>query len=208
MKLLTIIALFLSGLFGSQTHRIEERDPINPGIKELLLLGDSVMAGIARSEQGKNYLARQNSYIFGAVGCQRISAVGCTKSSKLSSLDLLKLNSGFFKEAVVVATGYNDYNNASIFRKKVQEICSEANRQGVPVFWLTYREAGNVEKKSKIFYNVLLAEASKNPSLRIIDWNRYSSDSKGWFAGDEIHLQGVGPLKMAQLIAESINANH
>ena len=149
MKILASLVLFLAGTIAPPGHRFEDRDPTNPGLKEVLLLGDSVMAGIARSRQGKDYLSKHHSYIFGAVGCQRISTIGCTKSSKMSALEILKLNSGMFKTALVISTGYNDFNNASIFRKNVYGICAEANRQGVLVFWITYREAGNVEKNPK-----------------------------------------------------------
>jgi hypothetical protein len=49
-------------------------------------------------------------------------------------------------------------------------------------------------------------ESSRIENLRIIDWNSYSADFKGWFAGDEIHLQGIGPLKMAQFISDAIDS--
>jgi hypothetical protein len=185
---------------------MDDRDPINPGLKEVLLLGDSVMAGIGRSGQGKDYLARHHSYIFGAVGCQRLVTVGCTKSSKLSALEILKLNSGFFTKAVVVSTGYNDYNNATLFRTNIHKICLEAKKQGVSVYWLTYREKGNVTKKSRIFNNVLDSEAMIDNNLHIIDWNSFSSENKGWFSGDEIHLQGIGPLQMAKIISDSLSS--
>ena len=206
MKILASIVLLLAGTIAPSGDRFDDRDPTNPGIKEVLLLGDSVMAGIARSQQGKDYLSKHHSYIFGAVGCQRISTIGCTKSSKMSALEILKLNSGMFKNALVISTGYNDFNNASIFRKNVYEICAEAKKQEVLVFWLTYREAGNVEKKSKAFNQVLNTESSRIENLRIIDWNSFSTDSKGWFAGDKIHLQGIGPLKMAQFISDAIDS--
>lgn len=206
MKIIAILSIFLAGVFGSNDHRITDRDPINPGLKEVLLLGDSVMAGIGQSAQGKDYLARNHNYIFGAVGCQRLTTVGCTESSKLSSLEILKLNSGSFTKAVVVSTGYNDYNNSDLFLKNIRAICFEAKLQGVSVYWLTYREKGNVKKKSKIFNNVLEAESLINKNLHIVDWNSLSSQNKGWFSGDDIHLQGIGQLKMAQIISDAINA--
>jgi hypothetical protein len=204
MKLLFIFSLLFAGSLGPNYNKIADRDPTNPGLKEVLLLGDSVMAGIGRSKQGMDYLAKHHSYIFGAVGCQRLATTGCTKSSKLSALEILKMNSRSFTKAVVVSTGYNDYNNANLFRTYVREICLEAKKQGVSVYWLTYREKGNVMKKSRSYNKVLDSEASNNPDLHIIDWNLISSDKKGWFSGDEIHLQGVGPLKMAQIISDSL----
>lgn len=67
IRIAAIFFLLLSTGLRTNEHRMDDRDPINPGLKEVLLLGDSVMAGIGRSGQGKQYLARHHSYIFGAV---------------------------------------------------------------------------------------------------------------------------------------------
>ena len=181
-----------------------DRDPTNPGLKEVLFVGDSVMAGIERSDQGMKLLSRNFTFAFAAKGCQRLTLPGCTNSSKKSSFELLKQNNGLITKVVVVATGYNEFNNSTAFRRDVIRICNEAKRQGIQVLWLTYREAGNVEKKSRAFNIVLHEVAIIQGNLEIIDWNLYSKGHSDWFAEDDVHLSGIGPLKMAKMIAERL----
>lgn len=172
--------------------------------KEVLLVGDSVMAMLGSNSAGLKLLGRKHPFIFKAVGCQRLMNKGCTKSSKASSLKLLKANRGMYSKVVVVASGYNDVNDSS-FSRAVAAICTEAGSQGVIVLWLTYREEGNVKKKS-ISYNLQLHYFSRSISnLRLLDWNKISEGRDSWFTTDEIHMQGAGALEMAKAIALAID---
>lgn len=172
--------------------------------KEVLLVGDSVMARLASNSAGLKLLGRKHPFIFKAVGCQRLINMGCTKSSKASSLKLLKANRGMYSKVVVVATGYNDFNDSS-FSRAVEAICTEAVRQGVVVLWLTYREEGVVKTKS-ISYNLQLYYFARSISnLRLLDWNKISKGRDSWFTTDEIHMQSSGALEMAKAIAFAID---
>ena len=202
MKTLSILTLVFSLASGGHSHIPSDRDPTNPGLKQVLLLGDSVMAGIGKSEQGMKYLRNHHSINFQAVGCQRLEAVGCTKSSKKSALEILRTNAGLFTEFVVIATGYNEFNNAKVFSETVMDFCEESEKQGVQLVWLTYRASGNVTSKAHAFNKILVSSTGVCKTLNILDWNALSEGKKEWFAGDEVHLRGVGPLKMAQFISD------
>ena len=175
-----------------------------PSGKEVLLVGDSVMAVLASNSEGLKLLGRKHPFIFNAVGCQRLISFGCTKSSKASSLKLLKANRGMYTKVVVVASGYNDFNDNS-FARAVTAICNEAARQGVVVLWLTYREEGVVKTKS-ISYNLQLHYFSQSiPNLRLLDWNKLSKGRDAWFTTDKIYMQGTGAFEMARAIALAID---
>ena len=206
MKTLIIISMVLSLSKTSALHDPQDKDPINPGMKQVLLLGDSVMAGISRSEQGMKYLRTNHRVIFKAIGCQRLESIGCTKGSKQSAFEILQSNAGLFTEAVVVSTGYNEFDNSKAFRITVKKFCDEAERQDVHIVWLTYREAGNVKKKAEGFNRVLNDQLNVCRNLKILNWNLLSADKKGWFAGDGVHLGGLGPLKMAQIVSDFLNS--
>lgn len=206
MKIFVIITMVVSLSNGTLLQEPRDKEPTDPGLKQVLLLGDSVMAGIGRSDQGMKYLETNFRVIFKAIGCQRLEAIGCTKSSVQSAFEILKSNAGLFTKAVVVSTGYNEFDNSKAFRKTVLDFCGEASRQGVQIVWLTYREAGNVKKKAEGFNKILNAQVDTCKNLKILDWNALSKGKKGWFAGDEVHLQGVGPLKMAQFIADFVDS--
>jgi hypothetical protein len=175
----------------------------SPG-KEVLLVGDSVMARLGSNSAGLKLLGRKHPFIFKAVSCQRLISNGCTENSKASSLKLLKANRGLYSKVVVVASGYNDLNDSS-FARAVEAICNEADRQGVVVLWLTYREVGNVKVKS-VSYNLQLRYFSRSISnLRLLDWNKISNGHDSWFESDEIHMGSTGALEMAKAIAFAID---
>ncbi|MEO8162942.1 MAG: hypothetical protein ABI590_04095 [Ilumatobacteraceae bacterium] len=199
-----IAALVFLASFSFQSASVPVPNTASSG-KEVLLVGDSVMARIASNNPGLKLLGRKHPFIFSALGCQRLIQKGCTESSRASSLRLVKANRGKYTKVVVVATGYNDYNDSS-FSKAVSAICNEALRQGVLVLWLTYREEGNVKAKS-ISYNLQLRYFSHSISnLRLLDWNKISKGRDSWFTTDKIHMQSDGAFEMAKAIAFAIDS--
>lgn len=172
--------------------------------KEVLLVGDSVLAVLGSNSAGLNLLGRKHPFIFKAVSCQRLIHRGCTESSRKSSLNLLRANRGKYSKVVVVASGYNDFNDNS-FSKAVTAICNEAVRQGVVVLWLTYREEGNVKTKA-VSFNLQLHYFTRSISnLRLLDWHKISKGRDSWFTTDKIHMQSTGALEMAKAIAFAID---
>jgi hypothetical protein len=194
------IALALTGstALGPLPSQPLER---NSTSSDIILLGDSVMAGMSRSEQGKAYLGMRFRYIFGAVGCQRLLAEGCMEMSKESAFDYFQRSIKRVNRAVVIATGYNDYNSSSMFRQAITRFTTAAERHGIIVVWLTYMERGNVKLKARNFNAVLREQDKRIENLYVLDWNRMSAKQADWYAADGVHLRGIGPLKMSQAIA-------
>jgi len=198
--LIALVFLFTSSF---PSIRDQASDPALPS-KEALLVGDSVMAILAFNSAGLKLLDRKHPFIFKAMSCQRLIVEGCTKRAKSSSLALLKANRGKFTKVVVVASGYNDFDNNS-FSRAVAAMCTEATRQDVFVLWLTYREEGNVKRKA-ISYNAQLHQFSNSvPNLRLLDWNEISKGHDTWFTADKIHMYGTGAFEMAKAIASAID---
>lgn len=173
--------------------------------KEALLLGDSVLATLGWSNEGLQLLERRHPFILRAVSCQRLVTEGCTGRSKTSALRIMRQERGRFSRAVVVSTGYNDYNDGR-FAQAVRRFHEEALAQGVWLVWVNYREAGNVRDKSTAFNATLRRLQPELPRLVIIDWNEMSRGQRTWWGPDQVHLYGEGAVAMARAIADAISA--
>lgn len=171
--------------------------------KEALLLGDSVLASLGWSNQGLALLEDRHPFILRAVSCQRLVTEGCTGRSSTSALRIMRKERGRFTRAVVVATGYNDYNDGR-FPAAVRRFHEEAVAQGVWLVWVNYREAGNVRDKSKVFNATLNRLQTELPRLVIVDWNELSRGRRSWWGPDQVHLYDEGAVAMARAIADAL----
>lgn len=171
--------------------------------KEVLIVGDSVMAILLFNDAALTLLNRQHPFLLRTVTCQRLILMGCKPHAKESSLKIFKINKGKFSRVIVVGTGYNDRDDAN-FARAVHEISSEAKTQGVLVLWLTYRQAGNVRMKSLSFNRQLFRLAEKIDNLHILDWNELSTGRSEWFTADSVHMNATGGLALAKAISTAI----
>ncbi len=175
-----------------------------PVQKEALLVGDSVMSILARTNDALTLLEREHPFLLRSVPCQRLIFVGCTPFAKDSSLKILQMNKGKFSNVVVVSTGYNDLDDAN-FARAVREITSEAKLQDVEVLWLTYRQAGNVRMKSVSYNRQLFDLAKKIDNLHILRWCDISNGHPEWFTADSVHMNATGGLELAKAISAAID---
>lgn len=173
--------------------------------KEALLLGDSVLATLGWSNEGLRLLENRHPFILRAVSCQRLVTEGCTGRARTSALRIMRQERGRFTKAVVVATGYNDYNDGR-FPQAVRRFHEEAVKQGVWLVWVNYREAGNVRDKSTVFNATLVRLQSALPRLVVVDWNGLSNGQRTWWGPDQVHLYDEGAVAMARAIADAISA--
>jgi len=173
--------------------------------KDALLLGDSVLATLGWSNEGLRLLEDRHPFILRAVSCQRLVTEGCTGRSRSSALRIMRQERGRFTRAVVVATGYNDYNDGR-FPQAVRRFHEEAVAQGVWLVWVNYREAGNVRDKSAVFNATLRRLQPELPRLVVVDWNDLSRGQRSWWGPDQIHLYDEGAVAMARAIADAISA--
>lgn len=176
----------------------------SPTVKEILLLGDSVLAILKYSDTGLELLRNQHPFLLRTVPCQRLDSFGCTKESRSSALRILKQERGQFDRVVVVATGYNDYQGLS-FEKSVRAITAEAASQGLDVMWLTYKIGGNVKEKSRVFNQMLFGLANEIQNLTIMDWNFISAGHPEYFRSDGIHMTDFGGVEIARAISEALD---
>lgn len=180
---------------------------------EALLVGDSVMAGMAQSYglPSRQLLAARHSFILDAKGCRRLIAPSCSIGSNpppSTALFVVKANAGNYQRALVVAAGYNDSTTGtSGVGAAVDTLVAEAAKQGVGhVIWLTYREAGPSAARFRAHNNVLRQKLAVHPQLRLADWaGRSAGLPSSWFSSDGIHLGVEATKAMADLIADALD---
>jgi hypothetical protein len=183
------------------------------------LIGDSTMAGMAwNSTTGndpRDIVGNAYRLTFDAESCRRLVVGSCRGRfgyTPMSVLPLMKTTlAGRLGEAMVVMAGYDD----SSITNAVDLVMAEAEAQGVTrVFWLTYRTntayvlPGGLAARNLYgsHNNELAAAAQRHPSLRILDWNGYTTNQPSWFAGDGIHLSLAGAVGLATFIKNALDA--
>jgi hypothetical protein len=180
---------------------------------EALLVGDSVMAGMAQSYglPARQLLAARHSFILDAKGCRRLIAPSCSIGSSpppSTALAVVKAYAGSYQRALVVAAGYNDSTTGTTgVGAAVDALVAEASKQGVGyVIWLTYREAGPSASRFRAHNNVLRQKLAVHPQLRLADWaGRSAAMPSSWFSTDGIHLGVEATKAMADLIADTLD---
>jgi hypothetical protein len=185
------------------------------GTVEALLIGDSVMNGMAQSygAASRAALAARHSFILDTAGCRRLIAPSCSippSPPPTNALTVLRARAGQYSRALVIGAGYNDPSSGSVgMGAAVDTLIAEAHKQGIRnVIWLTYREAGSASNVSRFRASnaVLRAKAAAYPELRLADWaGRSASMPTSWFSGDGIHLGSQATLAMADLIADTLD---
>ena len=203
VRLKLIIAFVVSLGFLEATIVIAGASDEQGGRAKVLIIGDSVFDAFDHVASARQMLEDQQKTIFAVQGCQKLIEPGCMKWVKLSALDQLKKNVGKFSDVVVIGTGYNDRIGIP-FRQAVLAITAEAATQGVDVIWITYRQVGHVRGNSTTRNKQLSKLMPQIANLHLADWNSFSSDKKGWFRGDKIHLIAPGVDGLAQLINQAI----
>ena len=106
---------------------------------------------------------------------------------------------------MVVMAGYDD---ASI-TNAVDQVVAEAELQGVKrVLWLTYRTntayvlPGGIAARTLYgsHNSELTAAAQRHSSLKILDWDGFTTSHADWFATDGVHLSFAGAVGLANFI--------
>jgi len=212
--LLLAVLLAVLPAFVAIIHRAQARPSLAaaPPV-EALLVGDSVMAGMAQSYglASRQLLAARHSFVLDAKGCRRLIAASCSIGSSPApsmAITVVKGAAGTYQRALVVAAGYNDSTTGtSGLGNAVDTLVAEAVRQGIPhVIWLTYREAGPSAARFRAHNNVLRQKLAVHPQLRLADWaGRSAGLPSGWFSADGIHLDTEATKAMADLIADTLD---
>ena len=170
----------------------------------VVIVGDSV-ANVLRwaPKSMKPLWNSRYNVILETWGCQRLMSDGCNATTKLSSMDRIKLHRKDKIDVYVVATGYNDSGPAYL-AKAVAQISAEVKSQGASLIWLTYQENANVRIKNRMFNAVIRTKQAKN-HMQILDWNRISRNKKKWFSGTSVHMTETGGLQFAHSIKMALD---
>jgi hypothetical protein len=213
-----VLAALMGGLLGVLVEGIRPAPVAHAATpKEALLIGDSVMNGLAQnySNEARALLGRRHTYILDSAGCRRLLATSCSirgNPRPTTAITELHAHAGDFNRALVVAVGYNDDTNGPVgLGAAVDAFMATARSQGVPwVIWLTYREnvtSSTFRPRFQAHNQLLRQKLKQYPNLRLADWaGRSRSFPTTWFSKDGIHLGGQAALEMADLIADTIDA--
>ena len=183
------------------------------------LIGDSTLAGMAWSSTTGNdprdIVAGSYRLTFDAESCRRLVVASCRGrflTVPLSVLPLMRTTlNGRLGEVMVVMAGYDD----ATIGTAIDQVMTEAEAQGVEqVLWLTYRTntayllPGGVAASDlyAIHNSDLAAAAQRQKSLKVVDWNAYSTNQPDWFAADGVHLTLPGANALATFIKNALDA--
>jgi hypothetical protein len=219
MRRLAAAAIISAALPVTSTGHVSAAASPPPDAAVVSLIGDSTMAGMAwNSSSGsdpRDIVGNAYRMTFDAESCRRLVAASCRGRfgySPQSVLPLMKTTlSGRLGEALVVMAGYDD---ASI-TNAVDLVMAEAEVQGVKrVLWLTFRTntayvlPGGLPARNLYgsHNSELAAAAQRHPSMRILDWDGFTTNRADWFASDGIHLSIAGATGLATFIKNGLDA--
>ena len=173
------------------------------GIQRVTLIGDSIADEIPRNSHAVALLRQGVDLRLEVAACRRVDALGCPIGGApppANVVDLVRSLGSKLGPNVVVAVGYNDYENQ--YARSIETALTALKAAGVErVWWLTLR----AERHSYVNMNAAIEEAARrNPELSVIDWNVYSRSHPDWFQNDGLHLLGPGAEAMARLINKTL----
>lgn len=183
--------------FGSLSAQAGAR-----GLQHVTLIGDSVADAVASDDDAVAVLRQGADLDLEVAPCRRVDQQSCTVDGVQPPNVVQLVNSMGAKLGpnVVVAVGYNDYENQ--YAQNIENALEALLAAGVKhVWWLTLRAAhhGYVNMNDDI-----VAAAQRHPQMSVIDWNVYSRSHPDWFQEDGLHLLGAGSEAMATLIHQSL----
>ncbi len=210
-----VLGLACGALVANLTVAQPRRADAAPAPVEALLIGDSVLNGLAQgySAAGRAALAARHSFILDAAGCRRLITTSCRippGPTPTNAITVLRARAGQYDRALVIAAGYDDPSSGSTgIAASVAVIIDEARRQRIEhVIWLTYREAGSGSNVTRFRASnaVLRSLRSTYPDLTVADWaGRSAGLPTAWFSTDGIHLGPQASAAMADLIGDALD---
>ena len=204
-----VIALLPAAIFsGTASTTVVAAAPV-----EALLIGDSVLNGLAQSYSaaGRAALAARHSFILDTAGCRRLITTSCRippAAAPTNAITVLRARAGQYDRAVVVAAGYDDPSSGEFgIGAAVDVIIAEAHQQGIAhVIWLTYREAGGAGNAARYRESNAVLRSRHDPELVLADWATISAGMpSSWFSADGIHLGGQAAAAMGELIGDTLD---
>lgn len=168
-------------------------------LPRVTFIGDSVPTAIAYEKEALAILRRGADVDLELAPCRRVGQTSCPYKDTTAPtvLELLgTLKPALPGSTVIVAVGYNDYEQA--YAGNIDDALAAMRTLGVEhVLWVTLR----AERQSYLAMNDMIrAAAARAPELTVVDWNAYSRSHPDWFQPDGLHLGWRGAQAMATLL--------
>jgi len=170
-------------------------------LQHVTLIGDSVATAIPGDPEALRVLRLGSDLDLEVAACRRLVDPSCPPGPP-STVDVIKRLGPSVGPTVVIAVGYNDFEDH--YADEINETLVALDAANVKhVFWLTMRAAHHpyINMNDEIG-----AAAASHPNMTVIDWNVYSRSHPEWFQADGIHLLGPGSEAMAGLIHDKLVA--
>jgi hypothetical protein len=133
--------------------------------------------------------------------CRRLVDDSCPPNPP-STVDVIKRLGPAVGPTVVIAVGYNDFEDH--YAGEIDDTLAALAAASVKhSFWLTLRAAHHPYINMN---DEIVAAAASHPNMTVIDWNIYSRSHPDWFQADGIHLLSPGSEAMAGLIHDKLVA--
>jgi len=192
--LVAIAALSASTGAGSTTA---------PGsLPRVTLIGDSVADAIHSDNKALAILGQGVDLQLQVAPCRRVAQLSCPFDGVRppNVLDLIATLGNQLGPTVIVAVGYNDYEDQ--YAANIEAALTALKGAGVTrVIWPTLKTAYHsyLNMNADIF-----AAAANHPELTVVDWNLYSQAHPEWFQPDGLHLLPTGAEAMATLLQQAL----
>jgi hypothetical protein len=166
------------------------------------LIGDSIAASVAYVPDARTMLGQGIDLQLQATPCRRLSQQSCPYNGVRppTVIDLVQSLGDALGSTVVVAVGYNDFEDA--YAGNIEDTLTALGAAHVTrVIWVTLR----AERHSYLNMNDdIQAAAAKHPEMTVADWNVYSRSHADWFQPDGLHLTAVGSIAFATLLHDTL----
>lgn len=166
------------------------------------IFGDSAATSIAYDPDAKRIAGRGIDLRLEVAACRRLGDLSCPYDG-VRPPNVIERASTLGRDlgpVVVVAVGYNDYENN--YADNIEETLRILEKSGVEhVLWATLLE----ERQSWARMNEMIASAAKkHTEVTVLDWNGRARVHPDWMQPDGIHLTPAGAQGMATMINDSL----
>lgn len=167
------------------------------------MIGDSVPTAVAYESEALATLRRGADVDLELAPCRRVGQTSCPYKDSTSPTVLQvveKLGRSLAGSTVIVAVGYNDFEQA--YAGNIEDVLAALRAFDVQhVLWLTLR----AERQSYLAMNDMIrAAAARHPEMSVVDWNLYSRSHPDWFQPDGLHLTWQGARALARLLNDTM----
>ncbi len=199
---LRVVLLALLVAAGIVVGAATGADPARGVATRVTVFGDSAATAMAYDPKARKILGTGIDLRLEVAACRRLGDLSCPYEG-VRPPNVLERATELGRElgpVVVVALGYNDYENT--YADNIEEALRVFGKAGVErVLWVNLRE----ERQSWARMNEMIAAAArKHPEMVVLDWNGRARTNSSWLQPDGIHLTPAGAQGMATLINESL----